>query len=134
MPSTPGICEASPTYIYARDPAVTTFTVNRNLTNDQMKNLIAAGPVGALIYADSGFQSYSSGTYSGCPAFATSYSKINHAVIIVGYDSSGNYIVKNSWSTTWGQSGYGVVSKDFDCGLSAFAYQYVSSASPGGGL
>ena len=102
MPFTSGICETNTTYMYARDPTVTTFTVSKNLTNTQMKTLIANGPVGALIYANGGFQAYSSGIYTGCPAFSTSYSSINHAVIIVGYDSSGNYIIKNSWATTWG--------------------------------
>lgn len=54
--------------------------------------------------------------------------------MIIGYDTSGNYIIKNSWGTTWGTSGFGVVSKDNDCGLSAFAFQYSSSASPGNGV
>lgn len=100
-----------------------------------MKVLLSAAPVGALIYADTGFQAYSSGVYSGCPSsFSTSYSRINHAVVIVGYDSNGNYIVKNSWGTSWGQNGFGVVSKDADCALSAFAYSYTSNASPGSGV
>mgnify|MGYP002344554486 FL=1 len=100
-----------------------------------MMTLIAQGPVGALIYANTGFQAYSSGVYSGCPtSFSTSYSSINHAVTIVGYDSNGNYIIKNSWGTSWGQNGFGIVSKDADCALSAFAYTYTSNASPGTGV
>lgn len=93
------------------------------------------GPVGALIYADSGFMSYSSGIYTGCgPVFSSSFSKINHAVVIVGYDSNGNYIIKNSWGTGWGVNGFGVVSRTNDCALSAYAFQYASNASPGTGL
>lgn len=100
-----------------------------------MKVLLSAAPVGALIYADTGFQAYKSGVYSGCPSsFSTSYSRINHAVVIVGYDSNGNYIVKNSWGTSWGTNGFGVVSKDSDCALSAFAFTYNSNASPGNGV
>lgn len=121
--------------MYARDPSKTTFSVSRNNTNDRMKQLIANGPVAVLIYADTGFQAYRSGVYSGCPSsFSTSYSKINHAVVIVGYDVNGNYIIKNSWGTTWGTNGFGVVSKDNDCALSAFAFTYSSSASPGNGV
>lgn len=121
--------------MYARDPKVTTFNINRNNSDIVMKTLISTTPVGALIYATTDFQSYSSGIYSGCPSsFADSYSRINHAVVIVGYDSNGNYIIKNSWGTAWGQNGFGIVSKDRDCGLSAFAFTYNSNASPGNGV
>jgi C1A family cysteine protease len=133
-PTTDGICQAKESYTYAQDPSKTTFSVYRNLTNAQMKQLIANGPVGAAVYANTGFTTYSSGTYSGCPSFTSSYGSINHAVIIVGYDASGNYIIKNSWGTSWGDSGFGVVSKDADCALSAWVYQYTSNAAPGGGL
>lgn len=30
--------------------------------------MIASGPVGALIYANDGFQALASGVYSGCPS------------------------------------------------------------------
>jgi hypothetical protein len=121
--------------MFARDPNVTTFSVARNVSHDGMKQLIVAGPLAALIYTDTGFQAYKSGVYSGCPSsFASSYSKINHAVVIVGYDVNGNYIVKNSWDTTWGTNGFGVVSKDRDCGLSAYVFQYNSRVSAGSGV
>ncbi len=134
-PTTNGICQANETYMYAQNPTSTTLKGYSNITADRMKELLVNGPVGALIYANSGFQSYSSGVYSGCPAsFTDSYRRINHAVVVVGYDANGNYIIKNSWGTTWGESGYGVVSKDNNCGLTAAVYQYESSASPGNGL
>ena len=102
-PTSNGICDANETIMYARDPSVTTFSVGKNSTNDKMKQFIYAGPVAALIYADTGFQAYKSGIYSGCPTNpATSFSKINHAVVIIGYDVNGNYIIKNSWGTSWG--------------------------------
>jgi cathepsin L len=88
-----------------------------------LQTLLVDSPVGALIYADSGFMSYSSGVYSGCPDFTTSFNAINHAVIIVGYDSNGNWIIKNSWGTGWGQSGFATVSVANDCGLTAYVYQ-----------
>ena len=135
FPNTNGICSANLTYMYNANPSVTTFTVSYNKTNSKMKELISVAPVGALIFANSGFQAYQSGIYTGCPkSFTESFSQINHAVVIVGYDSSGNYIVKNSWGTSWGQNGFGIVSKEADCGLSAFAYQYNSVAVPGGNV
>lgn len=91
--------------------------------------------MGVLIYADDGFQAYSSGVYTGCPSsFATSFGNINHAVVIVGYDSNVNYIVKNSWGTSWGQNGFGVVSATNDCAITGYVYSYTSNASPGTGV
>ena len=72
------------------------------MTALQLKTLLVDSPVSALIYADSGFMAYSSGVYTGCPAFGNAFASINHAVIIVGYDVNGNWIVKNSWGTSWG--------------------------------
>jgi cathepsin L len=115
--------------MFARDPKVTTFTVSKNNSNTKMKEFIAKGPVAALINGDFGFQAYKSGVYSGCPSsFSKSLSSLNHAVVIIGYDVDGNYIVKNSWGTSWGMNGFGVVSKDRDCALSAYAFQFTSSA------
>ncbi len=75
---------------------------------------------------ESGFYTYSSGIYS-CPVdSATAYANINHAVELVGMDCDGNYIVKNSWDTTWGDSGFATVDKDNDCGISAFVYTVLS--------
>ena len=77
-----------------------------NVTVTQMQNLLADGPVGALMAVDASFQSYSSGVYTMCPAFANAYASINHAVVIVGMDADKNYIIKNSWGTGWGDSGF----------------------------
>jgi C1A family cysteine protease len=56
------------------------------------------------------FLSYSSGIYLASYCNATS---INHAMVIVGYDvmaglnSLNSYwIIRNSWSKGWGESGY----------------------------
>lgn len=83
-----------------------------------MKDLIAFAPIVVLMNANAGFMSYTGGIYTGCPSFAASVAAINHAVVIIGYDTNGNYIIKNSWDTTWGESGYATVSKDADCGFS----------------
>jgi cathepsin L len=134
-PTTNGICDASTTYVYAKDPSVTKFSTYRNQSAVQMQSLLTLAPVGALIYANTGFMSYSSGIYTGCPSsFSSSYSNINHAVVIIGYDSNGNYIVKNSWGTSWGTNGFGIVSSANDCALSAFVYSYSSTATPRTGL
>ena len=76
----------------------------------------------ALFYAETTFSKYKSGIYS-CPVnFETALGRINHAVLIVGQDDSGNYIIKNSWGTTWGNQGYAIINSAADCGLSAYIY------------
>lgn len=122
-PTTAGICDVSDTSSFIKENIEGAFARYDEITNDEMKDLIAYGPVTALIYADAGFMNLGSGVYSGCPDYATSKASINHAVVIIGYDSNGNYIVKNSWDTTWGVNGFGTVSKDADCALSAYVYE-----------
>ncbi len=79
-------------------------TTTSNTTVDSLKSAVYTyGPLLTTmdVYADffyyhSGVYTYTSGTYQG-----------GHAVLIVGYDDAGQYfIVKNSWGTGWGESGY----------------------------
>jgi hypothetical protein len=57
-------------------------------------------PVSVCVDASGGFQHYSSGVFNGpCGT------QINHAILAVGYTSA-YWIVKNSWGTGWGSSGY----------------------------
>ncbi|HVN24434.1 MAG TPA: C1 family peptidase [Syntrophorhabdales bacterium] len=49
-----------------------------------------------FFYYTSGIYAHTSGSYAG-----------GHAVLLVGYDDPGQYfIVKNSWGTGWGESGF----------------------------
>lgn len=49
---------------------------------------------------------YTSGVFSD-PDCSVSPEEVNHAVLVVGYNMTGNYyIVKNSWSEEWGEKGY----------------------------
>jgi cathepsin L len=88
-----------------------------------MEQLLEDGPVGALMYVDTTFQAYSGGVYTSCPNFANAFASINHAVVIVGMDENKNYIIKNSWGTRWGDSGFATVSSVNDCALTAYVFK-----------
>ena len=61
------------------------------------------GPLVTTMAVYQDFFSYTSGIYSYVNGTLAGY----HAVLIVGYDDPGQYfIVKNSWNTWWGESGY----------------------------
>lgn len=125
-PSSIGICDTNQSFIKYNKTmgAKDEMNVTRydNVTVTKMEALLADGPVGALMMVDAAFQAYKSGVYTGCPSFENAYAGINHAVVIVGMDADKNYIIKNSWATTWGDSGFATVSSVNDCALSAYAF------------
>ena len=78
------------------------------IDEDEIKEfLYENGPLAVALNADP-LQTYSSGilnkSTSACPV-----SGMNHAVNLVGYGTSSStdyWIVRNSWGTSWGESGY----------------------------
>jgi len=74
-----------------------------------LKTALQSGPlqVAFMVYDD--FDSYGGGVYE-CSWF--SLDPGGHAVLLVGYEDTseqyggGYFIVKNSWGTSWGESGY----------------------------
>ncbi|EAR96135.1 papain family cysteine protease (macronuclear) [Tetrahymena thermophila SB210] len=78
-----------------------------------LQTAINASPVSVAIDATN-LSMYSSGIYNNCNP---SNIQLNHAVLAVGYDTQGNWIVKNSWGTQWGQSGYFLLAPNNTCGI-----------------
>ena len=76
--------------------------------------------------ADYGFMNYKSGIYF-CN-YSTVQSDLNHAITVVGYDSNGNIMVKNSWGKSWGVNGFGWISGNTsrNCGINLFGYGLIS--------
>jgi len=70
----------------------------------QLQAALALGPVSIAVEADkSAWQSYRSGVMDS----ESCGTQLDHGVLAVGYNTAENYwIVKNSWGTSWGESGY----------------------------
>jgi KDEL-tailed cysteine endopeptidase len=71
-----------------------------------MKTALASRPLSVSIEADKAvFQNYSSGIFSSTACGTT----LDHAVMVVGYGTSGSteyWTLRNSWGTSWGEKGY----------------------------
>jgi len=83
---------------------------------DALKSAVAMGPVSVAIEADkSVFQLYSSGVFTSAEECGT---QLDHGVLAVGYGTDGGndyWKVKNSWGTSWGESGYIRMERAVDC-------------------
>ena len=93
-----------------------------------MLQVMAGNPVTIAIAASSAcFQFYGGGVLS-----CTCDGYIDHVVVIVGFDAV-SWIVRNSWSTMWGDQGYGYLPREVAAGTAGtcnmYAYQpmYLSS-------
>jgi len=95
-------------------------------STDSIKNAIYNyGPVACAVYVDSGFQYYSSGVFNG-----TASGQVNHAVFLVGWNDAGGYwIMKNSWGTGWGESGYMRIA--YGSQLIGYAANYLTGSTSG---
>jgi hypothetical protein len=71
-------------------------------TTDLKNAIYNQGGIAVAVYANSAMQNYTGGIFNSCASYSP-----NHAVMLVGWNDSGGYwIMKNSWGTGWGESGY----------------------------
>ncbi|EAS05558.2 papain family cysteine protease (macronuclear) [Tetrahymena thermophila SB210] len=87
-------------------------------TPDDLKMALNWTPVSVVVDAYN-WGSYYSGIFNGCDQ---SHISLNHAVLAVGYDLEGNWILKNSWGTNWGENGYMRLAANNTCGILSFNY------------
>lgn len=74
---------------------------------------INSGPISVTVDATN-WSPYRSGVFNNCAV------SINHAVLLVGV-VGGNWKIKNSWATSWGESGYIRLAGGNTCGVCAYA-------------
>jgi C1A family cysteine protease len=98
--------------------SVSSYTSVTANSSSALKTAVALGPVAVAIDASSTtiFKSYSSGVISS----TLCGTDVDHGVLVVGYGtdaSLGDYwILKNSWGTSWGESGYFRLARSSDAG------------------
>jgi C1A family cysteine protease len=80
---------------------------------------ITARPLSITVDATNWSQ-YKSGIFNNCAG------NINHAVLLVGTDATGVWKVKNSWGTSWGESGFIRLKEGNTCGVCSYGGVYVS--------
>jgi C1A family cysteine protease len=86
-----------------------------NLLKDQNQWkawLASHGPILAALSVDHSWDN-ATATGGNIDTFMPSTVRGGHAVAIVGYTSSGRFIVRNSWGTGWGDKGFGYVSSAY---------------------
>jgi len=95
-----------------------------------MTRLQSDGPLPAAIEVQNSLYSYSTGVYSDstCPSDVNT---VNHAIVIVGYGTTTAtstvpatpyWIVRNSWGTGWGLSGYFMIKRGVNmCNIESWA-------------
>jgi len=98
---------------------------NYAYTSDMTYSSLLTGPIAVAVDANSRFSSYRSGVFDGPCA-----NSVNHAVILIGYSpSDSSWLVRNSWGTSWGSSGYikikDNVNNNNSCMLTKYAYRPV---------
>uniref|UniRef100_A0A0N4ZFG6 Cathepsin L-like n=1 Tax=Parastrongyloides trichosuri TaxID=131310 RepID=A0A0N4ZFG6_PARTI len=115
-------CKFNISQVGATDKGYYNIPVN---DEEALKKAVAfVGPISIAIDVNhSSFMNYKSGIWS---EEKCSSSRLNHAVLIVGYGSYGNedyWIVKNSWSTLWGDNGYILIARNKNnmCGVASAA-------------
>lgn len=99
-----------------------------NAESELLRLLVAHGPVGTYVNAIS-WKNYLGGViqYNCDDAFY----KVNHAVQIVGYDTTAripHYIAKNSWGSYFGEDGYLrlAIGKNI-CGKREMSYEHAEN-------
>jgi C1A family cysteine protease len=95
---------------------------------DAVKAALLKGPVMTTLTVYEDFMVYSEGVYKRTSKKALG----GHAVSIVGYDDASRaWIIRNSWSESWGEKGFAHISYDDDSGVSRSTWLFEVPAMSG---
>ncbi len=145
-----GICgETQMPYNNGSDPGsctyggtTTVFDAWARVTSGDIDAIKAAimtyGVVDAAVYVGSAFDAYDDGVYDDSNNSCSSgwYTTSNHAISLVGWDDNppegggGVWILRNSWGTSWGESGYMRLRYDAAVVHCAVCYMQYTPSSP----
>ncbi|CAL1611847.1 unnamed protein product [Knipowitschia caucasica] len=111
------VCRYNPQYVAANCSA---FSFVPREETELQKAVATIGPISVGIYATPLIY-YSSGIFSGPCA-----GQMNHGVVVVGYGTESGqdyWLVKNSWSSRWGEQGYFRLARNRGnlCGVASYA-------------
>lgn len=80
-----------------------------------LKSAVSRQPISVCLDA-SNWSLYRTGVFTNC-----NLTPLNHAVLLVGYEDGGAWVVKNSWGIGWGESGYIRLAAGNTCGIAQHA-------------
>lgn len=90
------------------------FNLQKNLNN--WKSWLAShGPILAGLSVDQTWDN-ATATHGNLDVFFPNTVRGGHAIAVVGYTAAGRFIIRNSWSTTWGDHGFGYASAAYIAG------------------
>ena len=89
-----------------------------------MKRTLLQKPVSVAITGTE-LQFYSEGVFDGCGV------ALNHAVLLIGYDETIGWKIKNSWGVDWGVLGFGWISEENNCRICEIAIVPTIAEEPG---
>jgi len=103
--------------------------------------IMTYGTVDAAVYVSTAFQNYSGGVFSdastSCTASPCYNTTTNHAISLVGWGNDATYgdywILRNSWGSSWGESGYmrlAATAARVGCSVCYMTYQNDGTTAP----
>jgi len=82
-------------------------------TTATLKKILDNEGAPSVAVCASTWSSYKGGVLTAC------CTSLNHGVQATGVDANGNWIVRNSWGTRWGEQGYIYLSSGNTCGVAS---------------
>lgn len=94
------------------------------ISNLRLRELLARGPTANEIMTNGDFRSFTGSSVYTCSYTAYQDSDLDSAIIIMGYTSGGQWIVRWFNGVAWGDRGYMLLKMDQkDCGIRRRVYQ-----------